>query len=135
VEEQYYRDHFEPPKSKRRGIIIGCAIAAIFCMAVVIALSIRGWRAFVAFGIASDLTEYHAQISDSGLDEVTEKRLLDRIERIRTKMRDKPIGFFRWISYSDSIETLLRDGVLDSEEVRTMERELESIEKEIDETG
>ena len=138
-EQSYGRPYYQPdaPEPRRsRFIIYGCVVAAVLLIAIGLTLGVKGWRAFVQFGVAKDLSEYHAQIaSDDDLDEQTKQKLLDRIDRVRARVRERPIGFLRWMTYSESIESVLKDGTISPDEVHTLERELERLEKELGGTG
>jgi hypothetical protein len=133
---QPYGQPYAPERPKRRRFVYGCLAGLVLLIAIGLTLGVRGWKAFVQFGVAKDLSEYHSKIaSNDDLDKQTKQKLLDSIDRVRARVREKPIGFLRWMSYSESIESVLKDSVITPDEVRTLERELDRLEKEVGGTG
>ncbi|HEU4389257.1 MAG TPA: hypothetical protein VFV34_15750 [Blastocatellia bacterium] len=129
---QVYNQQDPSDRPRRRVIVYGCVGGAVLIVAIGLTLGVKGWRAFVQFGVAKDLSEYHAKIaSNDDLDEQTKRRLLDGIDGCRARVREKPIGFLRWMTYSESFEGVLNDGTITPEEVRILDRELDRLEKEL----
>ena len=127
---------FAEERPKRRFFIYGCTILAIFGIAIGLTFGARGWKAFVAFGISKDLSDYYSKIeSNYDIDKATKQNLLERIDRVRARVRQKPIGFFRWMTYSESFDAVLKDGIISPDELRTLDREIDRLEKEIEGTG
>jgi len=92
----------------------------------------RGWKAFVRFGVAGDLTKYQAAVNQSDLDPLVKRRLADRIDLIRERARDGSIGFFRWLSYDESFKAIFEDKRVTPDEALILERELQRLEKEFE---
>jgi len=92
----------------------------------------RGWKAFVSSGMVSDLSEYQATINASSLEPRAKGRLLQQIDIVRERAREKPIGFWRWIGYTESFRAVLDDKVITADEAAILERELSRLEREFE---
>lgn len=93
-------------------------------------LAFSGWRSFVSYGIASDLTKYHADLRQSDLTSEEKRPRLERIERLRERARGAPISFWRWLDYDSSLKSIFDDGKVTPEELEMLDHELERMEKE-----
>jgi hypothetical protein len=123
---------FEEPPRRRSRVLFGILI---FLLAGAILLSFgvwRGWKAFVRFGVSSDLSDYQQIVTASKLEPQTKQRIVGKIDLIRERARDHSIGFFRWLSYDDSFKAILDDRVITTEESVVLERELSRLEKEFE---
>jgi hypothetical protein len=113
--------------------VVGVVLLVIVLVGVLLGYgAVRGWEAFVRFGVASDLSEYQTVITASSLGGQTKSRLVERIDLIRERARDKPISFFRWLSYDESFRAVLGDRTVTADEVLLLERELARLEREFD---
>jgi hypothetical protein len=119
----------EKPRRKTLKVVL---IVLVFAVALAGVGVVRGWRAFVRFGVSGDLTKYQASISASDLDPQTKRRLAGRIDLIRESARDKSIGFFRWLSYDESFKAIFADQRVTPEEALILERELSRLEREFE---
>jgi len=117
-----------PPRKTLRKVIV--------VLLIILALGVggiwRGWKAFVRFGVAGDLSKYHAAVNESDLDPLIKRRLSDRLDTLRGRARDQSIGFFRWISYDESFKTIFADKRVTPDEALVLERELQRLEKEFE---
>lgn len=61
-------------------------------------------KAFVRYGISSDLTECVQALGRAELGSALENEAIERLERIRgNARRGRHVGFWRWLGYEDSI--------------------------------
>lgn len=119
------------PPRRRNPVLFGCLIAGVVGIVLAFSGCALAWPAFVRFGIASDLSEYHEKIRASNLSEGEREALLKRIETLRERARDSSMSFFRWIDYDTSITSLIDDRVITEDEARTLDRELTNLEREM----
>jgi hypothetical protein len=123
-----------PAPAKRPGSInpwvLGCVVVPAALLVIGAFLGVLGWRKFVSYGIATDFTEYHAQVRQMDLAPEVRKPLLERFEKLRDKGRASPISFWRWVDYDQSIKSFLADGKLTPDEVEALNRELDRMEAE-----
>ena len=129
-----YPGYAAPPPPPKRSpavpIVLGCLGVLVLLVVLGIAGIALAWKPFVAFGIASELTEYQEVVRQSELPEAKKTQLVQRIESIRDRNRQKPMSFVRWVEYSDVLDNLLDDGELADDEVPALERELGRVESE-----
>ncbi len=122
---------YESERPQRKTLKIVLAIVA--CVILLAGVGVwRGWQAFVRFGMVNDLTEYQTTVSQSDLDPEVKRRLVGRLDLIRERARDKYIGFWRWLSYDESLKTIFADKRVAPDEVLILERELYRLEKEFE---
>lgn len=121
-----------PPKRPRQKTLKIVLVVIIFLLALGAGVLWRGWQSFVRFGVASDLSQYQATVSQSDLDPEVKRRLVGRIDLVRERARDKYIGFWRWLSYEQSFRTIFEDKRVSPDEVLVLERELYRLEKEFE---
>ena len=119
----------EKPRRKTLKIVL----AVLACVVLLGSVGLwRGWQAFVRFGMVNDLTKYQTTVSQSDLDPEVKRRLVGRLDLIRERARDKYIGFWRWLSYVESLKTIFEDKRVAPDEVLILERELYRLEKEFE---
>ncbi len=117
--------------SRKILIVSGCIfIPVLIVIALIVAVNL--WNSFVAYGMASDLTDYYSTINSSELDPEIKRPLLERIDNLRHKARERPISFWRWLAYAESIESIINDRSVTIDEVETLKRELDRLEKEFE---
>jgi hypothetical protein len=120
----------EKRASRLNPVVLGCLVLPAVLLVLGVLGAAVGWRKFVSYGIATDLTEYQAKIRPMDLDPAVKKPLLERLERLRDKARASPISFWRWIDYDESLQSLLEDERLTQDEVEALNRELDRMEAE-----
>jgi hypothetical protein len=128
----------EAPRSGRSGLscfLTGCLVLALVVVGGCAALLVFGWKPFVRYSIATDLTEYHRMVSGSDLAEEPKARVLAQIEALREKARHEGMGFMPWTDYDESIRGLIEDKQIPPDELALLERELERLEKEFNGGG
>jgi hypothetical protein len=100
----------------------------LFAHLLLFAITAR-WDEFVSFGVSSDVTEFLRLVERSGLDSETKQPLLERLRALReAARRGKHVGFWVWLDYDESIRFLIEDGNTTKEDLRSLARELDSIE-------
>ena len=119
----------EGPRRKRWKVVLA---VLLFVLALAGVGMWRGWQAFVRFGVVNDLTKYQTTVSQSDLHPEVRRRLVGRLDLIRERARDKYIGFWRWLSYDESLKTIFEDKRVSPDEVLILERELYRLEKEFE---
>lgn len=110
---------------KDRLLNVGCfgGIALLIVLPIIAAW--WGWRAFVQYGIASDLVDYRTTILGMDMDETLKKELVFDLETLRASvMEQNRIGLFRWMAVDTSIKSLLQDGVISPEEYAILQTEI-----------
>jgi len=111
-------------------VVLGCLVLPAVLLVLGVLGAAVGWRKFLSYAMATDLTEYQAKIRPMDLDAAVKKPLLERLERLRDKARASPISFWRWIDYDESLQSLLEDERLTQDEVEALNRELDRMEAE-----
>ena len=119
----------EKPRRKTWKIVL----VVLACVVLLAGVGVwRGWQGFVRFGVVNDLTEYQTTVGRSDLDPEVKRRLVGRLDLIRERARDKYIGFWRWLSYDESLKTIFEDKRVTPDEVLILERELYRLEREFE---
>jgi hypothetical protein len=104
------------------------AAVALAILAGAATLVVAG-KAFVCFGISSDLTEYVQSLEKAEFDPVLKREAIERMERIRDDARrGQHVGFWRWLGYDESIRNLIDDGEVSEAEYAALIRELDRLE-------
>ncbi len=101
----------------RKQTLIGCGIAALtFLLLLVVGRSL-GWRAFCTFGTGGDLSDYRDAIQRMDIGAGTKEELLRDIEAVRMSLdEENNFSFFQWVEIDDSIQGILADGKIDTSE-------------------
>lgn len=122
------------PTHKTKNWIAGSVIflGVIFGLGI-ISISLA-WSSFVSFAITSDLSEYYTTINQPNFKSESKQELLTEIDRVRDKARNKSIGFWKWLSYDESISLILKDHQISPHEFESLKLELDRLEKDL-ETG
>ena len=101
---------------------------ALLVIAATATLAVAG-KAFVCYGISSDLTEYIQTLERSDIDPLLKNDTIERMERLREDARrGRHVGFWRWLGYDESIRVLIADGTVSEVEYATLLRELDRLE-------
>ncbi len=111
--------------------IVAIVLAVVF--GVMLLLGVVGyltWKAFLKFGMGSDVDDYAAVVRSSRLDPDTETELLERLDRIEHQLRAGELRFslFEWIELDEEVERLTGDGVVEPAEVPALRDALDAIE-------
>jgi len=114
--------------------VIGClGLAGICAFTIIVGGLILGWREFVSFGIANDITEYIEYVERAEVDPVLRSDVLDRLYLLRDKARDGDhISFLIWLDYDTAILSYIGTGPITEADLTAVQRELDSIERELD---
>jgi len=134
-----FKSDTETYKEEKKGrnwlAIIGClGIGGLCALTVLTAVFILGAQEFVAFGIASDITEYVEFIERAEVNATQREETLDRLFLLRDRARNGDhVGFWVWIDYDTSIMSYLESGPLTEADLIAVQRELDSIERALDE--
>src|SRR5687768_3522752 len=118
-----------PSTSPRPGTpswLIG-SVTAVVLLLVACGGGFVGWKAFVGFGVGSDLEEYREAVQDSELPDGVKQRLSRRLDTLRDQARKKPPSFFAWLEHDERLDAITADGVTE-DEVPQLERELGKLE-------
>ena len=120
------------PPAPRRGTpwwLIG-SVTAVVLLLVACGGGFVGWKAFVGFGVGSDLEEYREAVQNSELPDDVKQRLSRRLDTLRDQARKKPPSFFAWLQHDERLDAITADGVT-PDEVPQIELVLERIEQQV----
>jgi len=109
----------------RKHTLIGCGIAALAFLLLLVVGGSLGWRAFCTFGIGSDLSDYRDAIQRMDIGPETKEQLLRDIEAVRMSLDEtNNFSFFQWAEIDDSIQGILADGKIDTSEHRSLQADI-----------
>ncbi|HKZ17153.1 MAG TPA: hypothetical protein VJ161_06790 [Geobacteraceae bacterium] len=115
---------------KYKKILIGCGIAALF---VVVVLSVAAYSmttAFVKFGIGTDLSDYRDAILKMDIDSRTRKYIVRDLEAVRLSLdRKNNFGFLQWLEIDDSIQGIIADGKIVTDEYDPLQADIARMKK------
>jgi len=110
---------------KARHILIGCGIAALLAVAVLFAAVYSGSAAFFKYGVSSDLSEYRDSVRKMEIDTKAKEALLNDFEEVRFSLDEKNnFGFFQWLEIDSSIQGILADGKIETDEFASLLAEI-----------
>lgn len=114
--------------------VIGClGLAGLCVFTIIVGGLIFGWREFVSFGIANDITEYIELVERAEVDPALRNDVLDRFYLLRDRARDGDhVSFLIWIDYDTAILSYIETGPISETDLTAVQRELDSIERELD---
>ena len=112
-------------------VLAGCGAAIFLVGLLALVLAMTGWRSFMRYGIASDLSEYYAKVSACDLPPESKRPVLDKIDEVREVARRSPMGLLKWIDYDDSITALVDAAPITEDDLKAVLRELDRMEKEM----
>ena len=126
-------EDMRPPPARPRGrassLFWGCFLGTIVAWFVICGISGLGVKAFINFGVASDVAEYIDLVLVMEIDEEKKADLVSRLEQIRSDARQGDhVGLFLWLDHDEAIRDLLQDGLTDTE-IPRLESELRGLER------
>jgi hypothetical protein len=71
-------------------------------------------------------------VDSSDLESEPKQELLSMIDGLRDKARKKSVGFLRWLSYDESIRSMIEDRQISPQERELIKREFERLEVEFE---
>jgi len=117
-------------KSNWPKIVCGCILVGGFLFLIVCVGGYFGSKAFVNFGISTDVGEFIDLVKQSDLDDESKAQLVERLEGIRDDARKgRRPSFFLWLDYDESIRGLIEDGEITEEDFAALSRELDRLEQ------
>jgi len=109
---------------------LGCFGGIALLIVIPLAAAWWGWRAFVQYGIASDLVNYRAAVLAMDIDETLKKELVFELETLRASVMERNhISLFRWLAVDTSIKSILQDAVISPDEYAILQTELLQLER------
>lgn len=119
--------------SRKAGRWITVGVIVLLLITTVAAISIvRGWSSFVSYGIGLDLSDYYVMINSSDLEIGPKQELLVKVGSIRDIARKRSMSFFKWLSYDESIRSMITDRKISAWEREALKREFERMEREFE---
>ena len=121
-----------PTPAKRKKLLIGCSVSAIIISVAVVLLLIFGMRAFINFGIASDISEYIELIKKSDSPNTHKQQLITKLTKLRTQARaGNHVDVNSWIESDEIIRKLLIDNTITDIEFNKINKEINYLQREL----
>ncbi len=120
------------PAGDSAGKVVAIILAVVF--GVMLLLGVIGyftWKAFMKFGMGSDVDEYAEAVRASQLDPTVEAELIERLDRLEDGIRSGELHYslFEWIPLDEEVAELTGDNDVDPAEVPALIEALEAMEE------
>lgn len=113
-------------------LLVGCLISAAILSVLVIVLMIFGMRAFVNFGIASDISEYIDRINTVKIETTHKQQLVSKLKALRKQANEgNHVDVLTWADSDEIFRILLHDKIITAEEFIKFNKEINYLQRQL----
>lgn len=118
--------------TNKNKIFIGCLASTIITAILLVVLFAYGMRAFVNFGIASDISEYIDRISTAKIDSTHKQQLLSKLDALRKQANEgNHVDVLTWADSNEIFRILLHDKTITAEEFFKFNKEINYLQRQL----
>jgi len=124
------QNQVEGKNVKYKQILIGCGIAALVIGMVLCVAGYFMTKAFIRYAIGTDLSDYRDGIVKMDIDPATKKHIVRDLEDVRLSLdRKNNFGFLQWVEIDDSIQGIIADGKIVTDEYDPLQADISRMKK------